>query len=416
MKSKMLYLFLLQTFLSFSQKEMTFSQAEEMLQKNNLILLAEQYSLTAAQAAEIQAKIWEQPYVSAEFNLLNPDANRMFDIGRHGQKRFEIQQLIYLGGKKKNEVALAKKNTEIAKLQLEQLLRNLRLELSNNFFSVFYENKKLKKINFQISQIDSLSINYDAQAEKGNIALKEVVRLKSLVLNLKKERNDLLEELLKLKQNLSLLTGVTENIEPVMDEYQSLANLQNVLISKEMLLEKSLSDNLDYLTAIKNAESQAVNLKLQKSLSVPDITAGISYDQFSGAFNNEMNFSIGIPLPLWNKNKGNIKIAEAEVQQAKLLKEYKKVELESSVESLWQLWNNQVEQVRSIPTTMTQNLDLVLKGMVKNFQKRNIPLIEFIDFMESYNQSNIEIYEIKKSWILTCMNINYITNQDFFKI
>lgn len=416
MKSKILYLFLLQTFLSFSQKEMTFSQAEEMLQKNNLILLAEQYSLTAAQAAEIQSKIWEQPYVSAEFNLLNPDANRMFDIGRQGQKRFEIQQLIYLGGKKKNEVALAKKNTEIAKLQLEQLLRNLRLELSNNFFSVFYENKKLKKINFQISQIDSLSINYDAQAEKGNIALKEVVRLKSLVLNLKKERNDLLEELLKLKQNLSLLTGVSENIEPVMDEYQSLANLQNVLISKEMLLEKSLSDNLDYLTAIKNAESQAVNLKLQKSLSIPDITAGISYDQFSGAFNNEMNFSIGIPLPLWNKNKGNIKIAEAEVQQAKLLKEYKKVELESSVESLWQLWNNQVEQVRSIPTTMTQNLDLVLKGMVKNFQKRNIPLIEFIDFMESYNQSNIEIYEIKKSWILTCMNINYITNKDFFKI
>jgi cobalt-zinc-cadmium efflux system outer membrane protein len=183
-----------------------------------------------------------------------------------------------------------------------------------------------------------------------------------------------------------------------------------------MLLEKSLSDNLDYLTAIKNAESQAVNLKLQKSLSIPDITAGISYDQFSGAFNNEMNFSIGIPLPLWNKNKGNIKIAEAEVQQAKLLKEYKKVELESSVESLWQLWNNQIEQVRSIPTTMTQNLDLVLNGMVKNFQKRNIPLIEFIDFMESYYQSNIEIYEIKKSWILTCMNINYITNQDFFKI
>ncbi|MGA1434633.1 MAG: TolC family protein, partial [Candidatus Kapaibacteriota bacterium] len=108
----------------YSQKQLTLKEAEEQLQKNNLLLVAEQYNISASQAAVIQAKIWEQPYLLTELNAINPNDNRVFDIGKQGQKGLAIQQIIYMGGKKKNEINFAKSNVAIAQLEFEQLLRN----------------------------------------------------------------------------------------------------------------------------------------------------------------------------------------------------------------------------------------------------------------------------------------------------
>ena len=99
--------FLFSSFLlqSFAQQALSLEDCEKLFVKNNLLLIAEQYNIAAAKAAIIQAKIWQQPYLSGEFNMVNPDAKRAFDVGKNGEMAFAIQQLNYIGGKKKNEVA-----------------------------------------------------------------------------------------------------------------------------------------------------------------------------------------------------------------------------------------------------------------------------------------------------------------------
>lgn len=398
----------------FGQKPISINEAELQLQKNNLQLLAQQYSISASQAAVIQAKIWEQPYLSGEFNTINPQDNSVFDIGNAGQKGLAIQQLIYLGGKKKNEISFAKSNVAIAELEFEQLLRNLKYQLSQNFYSVYFDRQKINSLDAQIAIIDTLVINYSVQSQKGNIPLREVVRLQSLVLNLKNERNNLLKDIIEAQQNLSLLTGIQETVVPQVNETELLEKYQNKLISKDTILSMSLESNIEYLSSIKIAESQEQYLKWQKSLAVPDITTGLSYDQRGGAFQNQVNLTFGIPLPLWNKNKGNIKIAEAQLQQSKLNKDYKNLELRTKVETFWQIWQQQINQINTIDKSTTNNLETVKSGMLNNFQKRNITMLEFTDFMESYNQSSIQINELKKSLILSGLNLNFITNKEIF--
>lgn len=412
---QIIYLFL--SFLSlncFSQKPLTLKEAEVQLQKNNLQLVAEQYNITASQAAVIQSKIWEQPYLSTEFNAINPQDNKVFDVGGQGQKGLAIQQLIYLGGKKKNEINFAKSNVAIAQLEFEQLLRNLKYQLQQTFYSVYFDNQKIQSINTQIAIIDTLVKNYNVQATKGNVPLREVVRLQSLVLNLKNEKNNLQKDIIEAQQNLSLLTGVSETIEPSINEAEILLKYQTALVSKDTILTSALESNIEFLTAQKIVESQESYLKLQKSLAVPDITTGLSYDQRGGAFQNQVNLTLGIPLPLWNRNKGNIKIAEAQLNQSNVTKEYKKQELKTRVETYWQQWQQQLSQLNTIDKTTTSNLESVYEGMISNFQKRNITMLEFTDFMESYNQSFIQMNEIKKSLILSGLNLNYITNREIF--
>jgi cobalt-zinc-cadmium efflux system outer membrane protein len=398
----------------FSQKQLTLKEAEEQLQKNNLLLLAEQYNITASQAAVIQAKIWEQPYLMAEINTINPEYNKVFDVGGQGQKAFAIQQLIYLGGKKKNEINFAKSNVAIAQLEFEQLLRNLKYQLQQTFYNLYFDKLKIQSINSQITFIDTLLSNYKTQSQNGNIPLREVVRLQSLVLNLKNEKNNFQKDIIEAQQNLSLLTGISEMIEPTVNETEIVLKYQTALVSKDTILTIALESNIEYLTALKIAESEEAYLKWQKSLAVPDITTGLFYDQRGGAFQNQINLTLGIPLPFWNRNKGNIKIAEARLNQSYVMKEFKKLELKTRVETYWQQWQQQLNQYNNIDKSTTTNLELVYNGMISNFQKRNITMLEFTDFMESYNQSFIQLNEIKKSLIQSGLNLNYITNKEIF--
>jgi cobalt-zinc-cadmium efflux system outer membrane protein len=398
----------------FSQKQLTIKEAEEQLQKNNLLLLAEQYNITASQAAVIQAKIWEQPYLMAEINTINPEYNKVFDVGGQGQKVLAIQQLIYLGGKKKNEINFAKSNVALAELEFEQLMRNLKFQLNQTFYSVYFDKQKVNFLDVEISVLDTLVKNYSTQANKGNIPLREVVRLQSLVLNLKNEKNNIVKNIIEEQQNLSLLTGIAETIEPLVNEPELIENFQSKLISKDNILSAALENNVEYLIAIKLSESQEAYLKWQKSLAVPDIITGLAYDQRGGAFQNQVNITLGIPLPLWNKNKGNIKMAEAQLQQTNFNKDFKKLELQTKVETYWQLWQQQVKQYQNIDKSTISNLEEVYNGTLSNFQKRNITMLEFTDFMESYTQSSIQINEIKKSLILSGLNLNFITNKEIF--
>ena len=174
--------------LSNAQKKLDLNGSEEQFLKNNLLLLARHYNIDAAKAQTIQAKIWELPFFSGEFNLINPTDSKVLDVAGGGQKAFSVQQLIYLGNKKKNQVDLAKINEQLAELDFQDLLRNLKYQLRQSFYIVYFNNKKIETTDLQINQISELVNAYSQQAQKGNVPLKELVRLQSLLISFRNER------------------------------------------------------------------------------------------------------------------------------------------------------------------------------------------------------------------------------------
>ncbi len=58
--------------------------------------------------------------------------------------------------------------------------------------------------------------------------------------------------------------------------------------------------------------------------------------------------------------------------------------------------------------------EITVLGMNKNFQKRNISIIEFMDFFESYNNVLAELYRIKTQIILSAEQINLLTGKDIY--
>ncbi|MNQ42534.1 Cobalt-zinc-cadmium resistance protein CzcC precursor [compost metagenome] len=409
-----LLLFALLNQAAIAQKPLTLQDCESQFLKKNLFLLASQYNIDAAKALTIQAHIWDNPTITAELNAYNPERDKFFDIGKEGQKAFSIEQLIYLGGKKRNEVKLAQTNTQLAELQFNDVLRTLKLQLRKSFYTVYYNTKNLENTDKQLAHIENLINSYSVQAQKGNIPLKDVVRLQSLYLNFKNERLEVINNNIEEQANLKLLLNETENVIPVVSKDDSNKYLKIIDFDLKSFEEQAIANRPDYLAKQKEIDANELNVKWQKSLSVPDLTLGANYDQRSGAFNKEANVSIGIPLPLWNKNKGNIKYAQTILEQSKVEKQNFELQLQTEITAAWTKWDESRQNYSVIKPTVNSDFEAVYNGMLTNFQKRNVSLLEFTDFMESYNQAIIQLNELKKKVVIAGEELNSTINKDLF--
>ena len=398
----------------FAQKTVTLEDCESQFLKNNLFLLASQYNIDASKALTIQARIWDNPTITAELNAYNPERNQYFDIGKEGQKAFGVEQLIYLGGKKRNEVKLAQTNEQLAELQFNDLLRTLKLQLRKSFYTVYYNTKSLETTDKQLAHIEDLINSYSIQAQKGNIPLKDVVRLQSLYLNFKNERMEVVNNNIEEQANLKLLLNSTETIVPIVSDTEFNKYLKTINFDLKSFEDQAIANRPDYLAKQKEIDANEINVKWQKSLSVPDITVGATYDQRSGAFNKEANLTLGIPLPLWNKNKGNIKYAQTILDQSKVEKQNFDLQLQTEITSAWNKWDESRKNYAVIKPTVNADFDAVYNGMLTNFQKRNVSLLEFTDFMESYNQATVQVNELKKKLALSGEELNSTINKDLF--
>lgn len=398
---------------AFSQQKITLQQAEQSFVKNNLQLIAQQYNISVADADIVQAKIWDLPQASFEANVFNPEKNTFLNLGP--SKNLAVQQLFLLGGKRKNEVEFAKSNKELSQLQFNQLLFELKSQLRETFYSIYFDQKKLENIDSQLSFLTDLVKAYKVQTAKGNIALKDEVRLQAMVLDLNNEKLQIRNSVFSQLQNLHTLTGISEDIIPEMsdDEVQALIKNQP-LVSLHELKKIALEHNADYLYGLKSIENSKSYYKWQKSLNTPDVTGGLQWNQNNGIFKNEINFTVAIPIPLWKQNQGNVQKAQILMEQSQKNTDYQKQELENKITAAYQNWQNNYNQYFGIELADLNNLNAVYKGMQDNFRKGNITLMDFTDFSNSYKETVLQIDEIKKQVVISAEQLNQLIQTPIF--
>lgn len=413
-KNLILFISLLIGYSSIGQTVTSLSDCETIFLKNNLSLLAAQFNIDGAKALTIQAKLWDNPYLSSEFNARNPENGKYFDIGKSGQKAASIQQLIYMGGKKKAQIELAKNNQVIAALEFQDLLRNLKFELKRSFYTLYFNNKKLELSNQQINNLDTLVKSYGVQSAKGNVSIKDYLRLQSLLIDLKNGRMETIKSNIEEEANLNILLADSIQVNPVLKESFFNKYIGPLHLNLFDLEQQALLLRPDFGIALQNVKTNEININLQKALRVPDITLGSSWDQHGGAFDNQINLTLGLPLPLWNKNQGNIKYAESMTSLAKTDKQSEELKLKAEVTGTYKKWLEANNNFKQLLESNIDNYESVYQGVLYNFKKGNIGILDFTDFLESYNQMRAHFNELKKTVVLSSEALNNVVNKELF--
>ncbi|MCZ2480685.1 TolC family protein [Aquirufa nivalisilvae] len=410
-----LFLMLLLAFGSKAQSDtlsITIAQADKVFLSTNYQLLATSLNIDVQKAQVLQASLYPNPVLTVDMNAIDPENSKIFHLGNTGQQSVQLEQLILLGGKRKAQIDLAKTNVEMAELAFQDLIRQLKFELHTGLYLLNQQQILIGKYTKQMAMVDNILSTYEIQAHKGNIPLKDVVRLKGVYLNLSNERaaifGDYFQQLSKVQTLLQTKSMVVPKVSDA--EIQSFIQPFDV----QLLIDQALENRPDLLLGKKDAVFAEQYFSLQKKLAKPDITLFSSYDQRGGAFLRQVNVGVAIPLMFWNRNQGNIKSAETQIKVKQLFVDGLKSQVIAEVQSTYLQYKQTVSEFLKNNKLYDEDFEVTLKGMTENFQKGNVSLIEFVDFFESYNNALSEISRIKIQLATSAEQIKLSTGKELF--
>jgi len=392
--------------------QVSLKQADQLFLKSNYQLLATELQISDQKAQLLQAKLYPNPSFTAELNAIDPENNQVFHLGSTGEQSFQLEQLILLGGKRKSQIELAKKNVEMAELAFQDLIRQLKFQLHAGLYLLHQQQLLISKYTRQLKMVDGILNSYEEQAKKGNIPLKDVVRLKGVYLNLTNERAQVTGDYYASLARVQTLLQTDKIVLPAIDDNQ--INQLILPFKLDYLLEEALLNRTDILMSKKDMEIADQFLDLQKRLAKTDITLYTNYDQRGGAFQRQVNLGVRLPLMFWNKNQGNIKSAEVQKQTKNYLFEALKAQVVAEVKSNFLQYQQTISEYKKNKKLYNEDFESTLKGMTENFQKGNVSLIEFVDFFESYNNALSEMARSQMQLATSAEQIKLSTGKELF--
>ncbi len=394
---------------------LTISEAENNFLKHNLLLLASNYDVEASKAQIIQARLWPNPTVEIQQGIYDPNTKKVFDASKTGQSSVQVNQLINIAGTRNKNVTLQKINSELAEAQLYDLLRTLKFELRATAFDLYYKQKSLQMYETQISSLSQTVDLYEAQYKRGNVPSREVIRLQAFLIALENEKYSIMRTIHEDLEYLYVLTGDT--IRPY---YQMVLpagyaeNFSNDSYRIDSLYEVALTNRSDIkIKKLEVAQTRQMHT-LEKSNAYPNLYLGGIWDRQSNYIYNYTGVIVGFDLPVFNRNQGNIKIAQNNYEKSLVNLQYAEQNVMSEVLTSYRQVSDYNTLYKNKDNNLIDEFDAMIVGFVSNYQKRNITLIEFIDFYETYKNYINSVYELRGNRLQAIEYLNFTTGINIY--
>lgn len=420
------YLYLLLLIFSelslFAQEDksikLTTGEVESLFLSNNLQLIATRFEVDIADAAIVQAKLWDNPNLSiSDVNLWSTGSQRdgesevippLFgSFAKNTEFSIELSQLIQTANKRGKLVNREKVSKEIALQEFEEVLRGLKVELRKSVYEIQYSQAYLAILTNQRESLSRLIESHKKQVSQGNIAKNELLRLQSSFLELENEINEVRSDLNEQQKTLKVLL----NVDPFTNlEVEENSNPQkspdSILLARLMeLAEESRPD-----MKLHNLQTQyhEKSLAYEKSLRVPDLTISANYDRYGGVWKDFIGFGVSIDLPFFNRNQGNIRAARISRDQSLYLARQQQNIIQHEVAASYNNYVYTYAFYKKInDDSLLPELDNMLDTYTKNLQNRNISMLEYIDFMDAYRANKQTVLTAKKKVSMQFEELQY---------
>jgi len=396
--------------------KLNFQDAEKQFLENNLNLLAQKYNVESQKALIQQARLWDNPTLSTDQNIYDSGSKKFFYHNTSeglGQVFVQLSQVFTTAGKRGKQVQVAKDDAQVQEAQFNDLMRNLRYNLQLDFGQLanlidqgkVYQNE----INSAGNLVNAIQKSYDA----GNTSMKDLIRLKALLFGL---QNDMVEnnrQINDLQTELKTLLQVKETsfIAPQINDVPN----KETTLDVQALIEQAKTNRPDYLSNQYQLNSANHNLALQKANAVPDVTLGVAYDKNSSYAQNYYGLQIGLPLPFFNRNQGNIKSAKYAAMSQDAVVKNNEAQLKNDVVAAVNQYRLNQQLFSTQQTAFNEQYDKLFNSMMKSFKDKQIGLIEFVDFFDTYKDTKLKMLQQQYNLQKSIADLNYATGTTVIK-
>ncbi|MBW1898188.1 MAG: TolC family protein [Deltaproteobacteria bacterium] len=377
----------------FAGTVITFDQVKSLVLEHHPELKAAQMDKRIAENLLLQQSFWPNPEIEVEYE----DSDEK-------EVTVELTQLIELGGKRGERIAKAQfmKDSVLKGIEIMRLRTISKAKAS--FIEVLSAQENLK-IDEELTSISNQMYQIATKRVKTGFAppveeLKANVELQNAQMKLKRAS----AKLKAAKTNLAKMWGASNvkfqqaagdfyTVSPVPTFESLFAQIENNPELARWGTEIS----------VRNSE-----FELEKRNRIPDIEVSGGVKRFVEANNTIYLVGLSLPLPLFDRNYGNIQAARANLSKAKFDKDAMLLELETELKQLYQTLETVVNEIETIQASTLQSAQTAYKLIEKGYQAGEFSYLDVLDTQRNLFEIKINYVQVLSEYHKIIANIELI--------
>ncbi len=293
----------------------TLDQAIEMALKHNHGLLATRTTIQQNEAQEVTANLRPNPTLFTDWEYLplyKPGVGILDYLHDSTEGDIGLSYLIERGKKRQHRLKAAKDATAVTRSQVVDSERTLTFEVAQDFVNVQLAESTLELAQQDLSSFQNTVDISESRFKSGAISENDYLKIK---LQLLQFQQDVQQAQLSKAQALSDLRQQL-GYESVPADYDVTGQFdyQPLTLRIEDLQAKALENRPDLRAAQLGITAANSQLELAKANGKQDVTVSGNYSHVNAL--SAVTFSVSIPLPIFDRNQGEIARTRVAATQA----------------------------------------------------------------------------------------------------
>ena len=391
--------------------QVTIQQAVQEAVEHNLNLLSERFNLSIADARIITAKLRPNPVLSAGVDYIDFQ-NHFNNDNQGGPTEYNLRTdfLLERGHKRDRRIEVAQSAREVAQLQLLNTTRTLVLDVQNAFVDVLQakDNLALARENLQSFQ-NIVEVN-TTRVRAGDLAKVELLRTQVAALQFQNAVRQAESKLKMALNRLQSLMGRTIS-SPLFDAVGTLRRDSDPVVL-ETVNTQALELRPDLLALRKDQARSEAEIRSQLAQGKMDFTVGTEFHrQFYNGNANALGFFFQTPLPVFNKNQGEIERARKEQQQILARIRAVQADVQNEVRNAWVQYSTSLGLLESIERDLLGQAREVRTTMEYSYRRGEASLVEFLDAQRAFNDARQSANDARADFARSLYTIDAVSGK-----
>jgi len=362
-------------------QHLSLADAQRVAVERNWDLLAAAAGVDAATAQKIVAHEFPNPSLSLSSFKINvdnhpsstPSGNGLWD--RSYDTIFAVNQLFEIGGKRRNRKASAQAGYEAARAQFLDARRTLDLGIAQAYFSAAQSAETVRVLRSSVGTLREEARLAEVRLAAGEISSADKLQIEIAAERFESDAQAAEANAAQARVALETLMGVPRpNAECVLsDSLESMvASVVQTNVSSSGLWRP---DVVAAEAAWRKAEA---DWRFQRSVRIPDPTVLAQYEHEPPDTPNTVGIGVSFPLPLWNRNRGNIAAADATREQARLAFEKARSQAAADIAMALLVYNDASRRWEKYRDSIRPKSEEVRKTKAYAYQKGGVSLLDML--------------------------------------
>ncbi len=373
---------------------LTLADLECMAFQSNPTLAAAAAKIEAARGRQLQAGLYPNPVVGYH-------ATEVGNLGTAGQQGGYISQRFITGGKLGLDQAIAGKEIDEAYYRFQAQQQRVLSDVRVRFYDAVVAQRRVE-LTKELARIGDELVTATQKLLKSrlgtenNLLQAEIKADESYIL-LDDARNQHVETW----RRLAAVVGM-----PAMPMTPLACDLDSDLPSFDWdsCYAMVLSGNPELNAARTRVERASIVVRRAKKEPIPNLDLSVSVRHHNVTNSDVANIQLGIPIPIFNRNQGNIRAAEA--KWAAAFHEVKRIELDlqDRLAAAYRRYANARQQVQRYSQRIISKAKRSLKLVTDGYEKGQVKYLTLLRAQETYLQVNLSyldsLRELKASAVV----------------